>query len=282
MQKGLLLLFLCAAPACSSSAGSASSSGGQTGEEGGGCVRVKEEPLARDEVSPIGVSPNDVLELMSEPFFARLWWSDRGLEVDDGTSTRAHLEFTPGDRPAIYVKEGDVATRDPRGCKAYVLVGGELRFRTEDGSFDEVWSEYLRTEQGGPTTVLAELPWGKMSGSYDVAPLVPEGYAAESGAAFVSFHATDAGRVAEGLLVGSAEIEGNEYDLVNFRVGTLRADTWGEPCASGVPRDSAGERCDFVVKDVCFPSSEAACACAGCAADKCMILESYPAQIRCQ
>lgn len=53
-------------------------------------------------------------------------------------------------------------------------------------------------------------------------------------------------------------------------------------CSSGTDQASAGQKCDFAVKGLCFTSSEAACACAGCAEDKCMILESYPAQIRCQ
>jgi hypothetical protein len=44
---------------------------------------------------------------------------------------------------------------------------------------------------------------------------------------------------------------------------------------------SSTDPCNFVVNGACFAASEAACACAGCAEDKCMILESYPAQIRC-
>jgi hypothetical protein len=54
-------------------------------------------------------------------------------------------------------------------------------------------------------------------------------------------------------------------------------------CEGGVARQSNTEtRCDFVVDGSCFDSSAAACACAGCAPDRCMILESAPAQIRCQ
>jgi len=54
----------------------------------------------------------------------------------------------------------------------------------------------------------------------------------------------------------------------------------GDACAAGTPRDS-GAACDFVVGDRCFTSGEVACACAGCAQSACMVLESYPAQIRC-
>jgi hypothetical protein len=54
-------------------------------------------------------------------------------------------------------------------------------------------------------------------------------------------------------------------------------------CSDGVPRDPDGNQpCDFVVGEACFDSSEAACACAGCSEGQCLVLESYPAQVRCQ
>jgi hypothetical protein len=54
-------------------------------------------------------------------------------------------------------------------------------------------------------------------------------------------------------------------------------------CSAGVPRDpTGGVRCDFIVGEACFDSAASACTCAGCAADHCLVLESYPAQIRCE
>ena len=44
---------------------------------------------------------------------------------------------------------------------------------------------------------------------------------------------------------------------------------------------SAEGPCDFVVGDTCFESAQSACMCAGCQLDECLVLESYPAQIRC-
>ncbi|MEZ4381909.1 MAG: hypothetical protein R3A79_11230 [Nannocystaceae bacterium] len=41
------------------------------------------------------------------------------------------------------------------------------------------------------------------------------------------------------------------------------------------------ENCDFTVKDKCYTDQAEACAAAGCEPDKCMVLESYPAQIQC-
>jgi hypothetical protein len=51
-------------------------------------------------------------------------------------------------------------------------------------------------------------------------------------------------------------------------------------CAEGHATDAEG-RCDFVVDGACFDSAESACACAGCEMDRCVVLESYPAQVGC-
>jgi hypothetical protein len=49
------------------------------------------------------------------------------------------------------------------------------------------------------------------------------------------------------------------------------------------PSTSAGAApCNFVAGGECFAEGADACACAGCAEDQCIILESYPAQARCQ
>lgn len=54
-------------------------------------------------------------------------------------------------------------------------------------------------------------------------------------------------------------------------------------CAGGAPPDAQNESaCAFVVQGLCFDDPAAACACAGCQADRCVIRESYPAQVACQ
>jgi hypothetical protein len=59
------------------------------------------------------------------------------------------------------------------------------------------------------------------------------------------------------------------------------ADPGAPACNGGVPRDPTGS-CDFLVGETCFDSAASACACAGCAEDRCLILESHPAQISCE
>ncbi len=47
--------------------------------------------------------------------------------------------------------------------------------------------------------------------------------------------------------------------------------------AEETPKD-----CNFRVKGFCFKTDEEACAAAGCDAANCMILESYPARVKCR
>ena len=53
----------------------------------------------------------------------------------------------------------------------------------------------------------------------------------------------------------------------------------GRPIVQG--EDGVPVDCPYRVADLCYDTPEAACAAAGCAPDGCQILESYPAQIRC-
>lgn len=55
-----------------------------------------------------------------------------------------------------------------------------------------------------------------------------------------------------------------------------------DPCGAGFSRELDSRRCDFVLDGLCFEDSTAACACAGCEADACLIRESYPAMVACQ
>jgi hypothetical protein len=57
----------------------------------------------------------------------------------------------------------------------------------------------------------------------------------------------------------------------------------GRPDPDAKPDDNAAppENCDFEVKDKCYTDQAEACAAAGCEPDKCVVLESYPAQIEC-
>lgn len=54
-------------------------------------------------------------------------------------------------------------------------------------------------------------------------------------------------------------------------------------CADGsTPEAGASPSCDFIANGACFADVDAACACAGCGSEGCVVLESYPAIVRCE
>lgn len=59
------------------------------------------------------------------------------------------------------------------------------------------------------------------------------------------------------------------------------ADSPPDPCSAGFAREGDSRSCDFMLEGLCFEDSTAACACAGCQADACVIRESYPAMVAC-
>ncbi|MEM7153832.1 MAG: hypothetical protein AAF799_13370 [Myxococcota bacterium] len=61
-----------------------------------------------------------------------------------------------------------------------------------------------------------------------------------------------------------------------------------EPAAGGTcgeggqPWDGKAQGCSYEHDGCCYASAGAACAAAGCGEGKCIVLESYPAQIACR
>ena len=51
--------------------------------------------------------------------------------------------------------------------------------------------------------------------------------------------------------------------------------------ATGRPWDGKPQGCAYEHDGCCYDAAEAACAAAGCEGPKCIVMESYPAQVRC-
>jgi hypothetical protein len=260
-----LLLFLCAAPACSL--------GGQTGEDGGPLCVPHESAVAPDELTPIGMRASESPGVPSASIDTLIWWSgDDGTEVYDGTCTPAHLEFHASMESTRFVHE--VAKNGPaaqHNCGDYLKLDGELTLRTSDGRFDDTWPATLQTSTPGEGTVWAQFDLAKLNGSYDFAKHAGKGQTETRGYADIIL----SGGTAAGFIQG----------FYNRQIGELSDYNLGGEsgaCSGGVARSTLNDACAFEVYDFCFLTSEAACTCAGCAADTCMILESRPAQIRCQ
>jgi hypothetical protein len=56
-----------------------------------------------------------------------------------------------------------------------------------------------------------------------------------------------------------------------------------DPCApAGRPWDGKPKDCAYEHDGCCYDAAEAACAAAGCGGPACIVMESYPAQVRCE
>jgi hypothetical protein len=54
-------------------------------------------------------------------------------------------------------------------------------------------------------------------------------------------------------------------------------------CADGsIPAADGAQACNVIANGACFDDVAAACACAGCGGDGCIVQESYPAVVRCE
>jgi hypothetical protein len=56
-------------------------------------------------------------------------------------------------------------------------------------------------------------------------------------------------------------------------------------CADGgwpQPKGEIAKGCEAIHGGCCYPDAASACAAAGCAADSCTVMESYPAQVSCR
>lgn len=62
---------------------------------------------------------------------------------------------------------------------------------------------------------------------------------------------------------------------------TAGGGTSGKCKATGRPWDGKPQDCAYEHDGCCYDAAEAACAAAGCEGPKCIVLESYPAQVRC-
>lgn len=60
-----------------------------------------------------------------------------------------------------------------------------------------------------------------------------------------------------------------------------KAGTPGKCATGGKPWDGKPQDCPYEHAGCCYAAAEAACAAAGCGGPQCVVMESYPAQVRC-
>lgn len=136
--------------------------GGQFGEESGAaCKPQTETPLAWDEVSAIGVTPQEALDLVDGDHAATLTWADAtttGLSV--GVSGAANPRFID------YEWEDDGSGIEPAmTCGDTVAFDVSLTVATDDGALAESWSHTLEAATASDVTAWIDLD--ALSGSFD-------------------------------------------------------------------------------------------------------------------
>ena len=128
------------------------------------------EPLALDAASPLGFTPQAVLDFALGTRQPAMAW-------EDGGTTVLTLELgDPGDArfvtsEAVYP---DGAGEAALLCSDHVAVDAVASFRTADGAFDETWDVALLSADGEIASFFVEPDPYALGGTYDLAAAVDE------------------------------------------------------------------------------------------------------------
>jgi hypothetical protein len=137
--------------------------GGQTGSETVGCLPLSVEALEPDQVSPIGVSPNQALA----PFAAR----ERGRVryAASGETVGYQLVIAQAEPARFEEREWQ---SDGSGaeiaiaCDDALVVPVTVAFDTDDGAFAERWQTELSQSASGVASISARSALDALMGSY--------------------------------------------------------------------------------------------------------------------
>ncbi|MBX2802576.1 MAG: hypothetical protein KTR31_33155 [Myxococcales bacterium] len=150
--------------------------GGQIGSETGAeCKRVDGTSLALDEVSSLGFSPQEMLDLAAGTHVYTLRYGQLGTETEltvDVTHDTGAVEWV--DYEVVYPDNGDTVLSEPAlDCGDQVEIEIELGFSTADGAFAEVFDVRLQAAYAGEASVWQDLE--QLSGSFDPWDHAPAG-----------------------------------------------------------------------------------------------------------
>ena len=138
--------------------------GGQFGEESGAhCVAVSSTPVALDEVSAVGMSPQEVHQLVEGDQGATLIWNDGGssdlaLSLTD-LGDAAYVEYD--------IEDNGSGTEMELGCAAQLEIPASFSFVTTDGIFDEQADLTLAVVMAGEVPLWVDLE--TVSGTFNAA-----------------------------------------------------------------------------------------------------------------
>lgn len=169
MSRNALFVPLALLAACSVDDTDPNTPGGQFGEEEtSGCEVVDEVVLSVDEVSDLGFSPQDVLDLAEGAHSAALSWADGGSATlsltvtDGGTYTYRSYQYVSTDGMEMAMD-----------CPADLVIDVTLAVSTDDGVLAESFDGTLVAVDGLLVSSWVDLEG--LSGTFD-----PEDYATET------------------------------------------------------------------------------------------------------
>ncbi len=165
----LLAPYWCLA-ACSGQSGSEAPAGDDSGGVGFGqgiesasaCATAEVRPLTVDEVSPLGFSARDMLDLAAGAQRAELRYADDSL-----TGLRSVIEYQDGN--VFYIDkqraEGDAGPSSD--CPDRLEVTISARLETDDGRFLERYDTVLVAVQANENGYFVELDPARLQGSFE-------------------------------------------------------------------------------------------------------------------
>lgn len=199
--------------------------GGQFGEEGDGwgCTDTEEIPVNLDEVTVLGFTAGDILDLAQGSHDTTLVWADNtttplNLTVANPTNARVILyTFDAGDGGM----EPDLA------CPNALVIDIDLSVSTDDGALAEAWSTELIQWEGGAPAVFVSLD--ELHGSLNIGDWTTEAFDSVTADLNATFDETGPSGDISGQGEMSFEDDSDSDSTVSvtrFEIAVFGEDTW--------------------------------------------------------
>jgi hypothetical protein len=162
-------IWLCAALPTALSALSGcggAQAGGQTGEETDGKCVFATHPLAQQEPSPLGFSPEQVLVLAAGERQAEISWQQtQGVTYGPETGTSQATLRTAATGPARLAQVDRARSSGPF-CEDHISIPVEVTLETSGGAFDESFSALLTATSADAASVTQIVRRAELRGAF--------------------------------------------------------------------------------------------------------------------
>lgn len=164
----LLGLAGCAGGQSGSEAPIGDSGASPTGNDAGlqGCEEISDTVIDRDQTTPMGFTPRELINLASGTQRAVL---DFSVSTTAGDMTELSITVTDTGEPVRLIDVEAAVDSPDAGCPDYVLVPVTVRFTTDDGRLDEPFATDLVGFQGNETGFTTSLDADTLVGTFDYA-----------------------------------------------------------------------------------------------------------------